>query len=95
MNVLQSSCHTGTRISSSIHTVSSVVVFRRIQQCLDSGLYKGPCTRVQWLFLAPYNCLGVRIRVEVLLQLLPREGVELFDTSDSSILETLGLTVLV
>jgi hypothetical protein len=71
------------------------MMFSVVQESFDSGLRKRPCTSVERLLLTPNDILGVRILVEIFLQLLPRKGIELLDTSDSSILETIGFTMFV
>ena len=45
--------------------------------------------------MTPDNGLGVRVHVEILLQLGPREWVQLLDTGDGDILDILVGTVLV
>ena len=74
--------------------MSSIVVFRVVQQSLDPRLYETPWTGVQWLFLTPYDGLRIRIAVEVVSQLSPGEGVELFDSCDRCIGNFVGLSVL-
>lgn len=95
MACLQSRGHAGTWVSSSIHNVSSVVMLGCIQQCLNSWLDKTPCSCIQRFLLTPYNRLRVGIRIEVLLQLLPRERIQLFNTSDGGVLVPLSFTMLV
>lgn len=85
MTSLQSRSDRSTRITSGIHHVPPVMVFGLIEQSLDTGLRETPSTGVQWLFLAPNDGLGIRIRVQVFLQLGPGEGVELFDTGNSGL----------
>ena len=92
---LQSGGHTGTWVTSSIHNVLAVMKLGLVQQSLDSGLGETPSTGVQWLFLTPDNSLGVLVAVEVLLELLPWEGVQLFNSSDGGVLEVVVGTVFV
>jgi hypothetical protein len=58
-------------------------------------LRERPGTGIQGLLLAPDNRLGVGVHIQILLQLLPGEGVKLLYTSDCSSLEALLGTVLV
>lgn len=92
---LQSSSHTCARVTASIHDVFTVVVLCLVQKGLQAGLRERPGTGVKRLLLAPHDGLGVGVLVEVLLQLLPREGVELLNAGDGSILVALVGTVLV
>ena len=66
--------------------MASVVVLCRIEQGFDSWLHKTPSAGVEWLFLTPNDRLSVLVRVEVIAELSPREGVELFDTGDGGCL---------
>lgn len=66
-----------------------------VQQGLDSGLSETPGSGIERLFLAPDDGLGVLVGVEVLLELLPWEGVQLLNTGDSGVLEAIIVTVLV
>ena len=95
MRALETSSDTGTGVTTGIEDVSPVVVFGLVEQRLDSGLGERPGTCVEGLFLRPDDGLGVGVRVEVLLELLPWEGVELFDTRDSRVGDLVLLTVLV
>jgi hypothetical protein len=84
-----------TWVASSVHDVLSVVVLGLVEQGLNSRLGERPGTGVERFLLAPDDGLGVRVLVEVLLELLPWEGVELLDTGDSGILDTSIGAVLV
>lgn len=66
-----------------------------LEEGLNSWLCETPCTGVQRFLLSPDDGLGVRIHVEVLLQLLPREWVQLLDTGDRSVLVAIVGTMLV
>jgi hypothetical protein len=77
-----------------VQHMASVVVLGGIKQSLDTGLDEAPGTGVERFFLRPDNVLGVGVAVEVLLQLRPGEGVELFDTSDGGVADALAVTVL-
>lgn len=72
-----------------------VVVLSLIEQRLDTRLREGPSTSVQRLLLSPDNGLGIGVAVEVLLELLPWEGVELLDSCDGHIIDLVVGTVLV
>lgn len=92
---LQSSSHTCAGVTTSIHDVLTVVVLGLVQKGLQAGLRERPGTGVKRLFLAPHDSLGVGVLVEVLLQLLPGEGVELLNTGDGSSFVALIGAVLV
>lgn len=72
-----------------------VVVLRLVEQRLDARLREAPRARVQRLLLRPHDVLGVRVRVQVLLQLLPGEGVQLLDARDGCVFDALVGPVLV
>lgn len=93
MNTLQTRRHTRAWIATSIQHMSSVMMFRVIQQRLNTRLHEAPRTRVQGLFLTPHDVLGVRIAVEVVFELLPGERVQLLNACDSGVLDTLALAV--
>jgi len=63
------------------------MVLSVVQQGFDSRLGEAPCTGIERFFLTPNNGLGIGVHVKVLFQLLPWEGVELFDTSKGSVLD--------
>lgn len=92
---LQSCCHTGAWVPTSIQHVSAVMVLCLVEQCLDSRLGEAPGTGVERLFLTPDDVLGVRVHVEVRFQLSPWERIELLDTGDCSRLELLTGAMLV
>lgn len=71
------------------------MVLGLVQECLDTGLGEAPSTRVKRLLLRPDDGLGVGVAVEVLLELLPREGVELLETRDGDIVNLVLGAVLV
>lgn len=81
-------------VASSIHDVLAVVVLSLVQDSLDTWLSEGPCTGVKWLLLTPDDGLGVLVGVEVLLDLLPWEWVQLFNTGDGGISDVVVSTVL-
>ena len=78
MRALQPRRNTGTRIPARIHYMFTIMVLRMIQQGLNPGLSETPRASVEGLFLAPDDGLGVGIGIQILLQLGPGEGVELF-----------------
>ena len=90
----QSRCCTCAWIPSSVHDVPPVVMLGLVQQRLDPRLYEHPCTRIEWLLLTPHDVLGVWIRIEILLELGPREWIQLLDPCDSGILNALRFSVL-
>jgi hypothetical protein len=83
----QSGGNAGTGVSTSVHHVPSIVVFCLVEERLNSRLSEAPSARVQRLLLAPHNIPGVRVAVQVLLQLGPWERIELLDTSDGNIFD--------
>ena len=91
---LETGSHGGAGGATGVQDVTTVVVLGRVQQCLQTGLGVRPSTGVQRLLLTPDNILGVGVAVQVLLQLSPREGVQLLNTGDGGVADTLGLTVL-
>lgn len=58
---LETGGHTGTGVSSGVQHVSPVVVFRLVEQSLDTGLRETPCAGVKRLLLSPYNVFRVRV----------------------------------
>lgn len=92
---LQSGCYACTWVTASVHDVFAVVILGLVEQGLQARLRKRPGTGIKRLFLAPDDGLGVGVHIQVLLQLLPGEGVELLDTGDGSILNALVGAVLV
>lgn len=95
MRRLQSSCDTGTRVPACVHNVLPVMVFGMVQQRLDARLGEAPRSGIERLLLAPYDGLGIRVHVQILLELLPWEGVELLDASDCGSVELLTSAMLV
>src|SRR5262245_4577397 len=94
MRGLQSSGHRRAGATASVHDVLAVVELGLVQESLDTGLGEAPGTSIQRLFLSPDDSLGVGVLVEVLLQLLPREGVELLNTCDGNVVDVVVGTVL-
>jgi hypothetical protein len=82
---------TGT---TSVQNVAAVVVLGGVEQALNTGLGVRPGTGVEGLLLTPDNVLGVGVAVKVLLQLSPGEGVQLLNTGDGGVADTVGFTVL-
>jgi len=91
---LQTSSDGSAASATSVQDMAAVVVLGSVQQTLDTGLGVRPGTGVERLLLAPYDVLGVGVAVKVLLQLGPREGVQLLNTGDGSVADTVGLAVL-
>lgn len=73
----------------------AIMVLSVVQQGFDSGLNERPGTSVERLLLTPNDGLSVGVFVKVLLQHLPWEGVELFDTGDGCTLDIVVGAVLV
>lgn len=72
----------------------AVVVLGLVEQSLETGLGKAPGTSVEGLLLGPDDGLGVGVLVQVLAELLPREGVELLNTGDGHVVELVVGAVL-
>lgn len=73
----------------------AVMVLSLVEKSLNTRLSKAPSTGVEGLFLSPDNRLGVGVAIEVLLELLPREGVKLLETGDGDVVDLVVGTVLV
>lgn len=82
------------RSAASVQDVTAVVMLGGVEKRLKAGLSVRPGTRVQRLLLAPDDVLGVGVAVQVVLQLSPREGVQLFHPSDGGVADALSLAVL-
>jgi hypothetical protein len=95
VDVLETSGDRGTGVSASVHNVLASVVLSVVEQSLDTGLSEAPGTSVERLLLAPDDGLGVRVLVEVLLELLPREGVQLLNAGESDVVNVVVRSVLV
>ena len=91
---LQTSSDGSAASATSVQDMAAVVVLGSVQQALNTGLGVRPGTSVERLLLAPDDVLGVGVAVKVLLQLSPREGVQLLNTGDGSVADTVGLAVL-
>lgn len=85
MYTFHPSCHARTRTPARIHDVPPIVILRLIQQCLNTWLGETPCTRIEWFFLRPHEGLGIRIAVEIFLELSPGEWVKLFEAGDGGV----------
>jgi len=94
VDVLETSGDRGTGVSASVHDVLAGMVLSVVEQSLDTGLGEAPGTGVERLLLAPDDGLGVRVHVEVLLELLPREGVQLLNAGESDIVDVILRSVL-
>lgn len=91
---LETGCDRSTRIATGIHDVSSVMVLCLIEESFDTRLDETPSTCIERFFLTPHNGLCVLVSVKVLLELLPREWVELFNASNRGVLDALIGAVL-
>lgn len=94
MDGLETGGHGSTRRATRVEDVAAVVVLGGIEQSFNARLRVAPGTRVQRLLLAPYNVTSVGVAVQVLLELGPREGVQLLDTGDGGVADVVGVTVL-
>lgn len=95
VDMFQTSSNRRAGATASVHDVFAVVILGLVEQSLDAGLGEAPGTGVEGLLLGPDDGLRVGVHVEVLLQLLPREGVQLFDTGKGNIVNLVVSTVLV
>lgn len=95
VDVLETSRHGRAGVAASVHDVLAVVVLSLVQQSLDTRLREAPGSGVERLFLAPHDGLSVGVHVEVLLELLPREGVELLDAGEGHVIDLVLRAVLV
>ena len=57
------------------------------EDCLQPGLDKGPGASVKRLFLCPNDLFKVRVFLELIANLCPREGMKLLNASDSNIVD--------
>lgn len=78
-----------------VHDVLPVVVRGLVQQGLNSGLGEAPGAGIERFLLAPDDGLGVGVLVEILPQLLPREGVQLLDARNGDVVDVVLGAVLV
>lgn len=85
----------GRRVAAGVHDVLVVVELGVVEKSLNAGLNKAPGTSIERLLLRPHDGLGVLVGVEVLLQLLPGEGVKLLDTGDGHVVDLVVGAVLV
>ena len=95
MRVLQARRDRRANVTAGVHDVLAIVVLGVVEQRLDARLRKAPGTGVQRLLLAPDDGLGIGVLVEVLLELLPREGVQLLNASDGDVVDFVVGPVLV
>lgn len=75
--------------------MAPVMMLGLIQQRLNTGLDETPSAGIERLLLTPHDGLRILVAVQVLLELLPGEGVELLNTRDGGVLEALVGAVLV
>lgn len=94
MQALVTSSNRRTGSTARVHDVLAVVVLSLVQQGLQTRLREAPGSRVERLLLAPDDSLGVGVLVEVLLQLLPGEGVQLLKTSEGDVVDLVVGAVL-
>lgn len=94
MTALQASGHTSAWVTTGVQDMAPVVVDSLVEEGLNAGLHVAPASSVERLLLTEDDVLGVGVAVEVLLQLLPGEGVHLFDTGDGGVPDTVRLTML-
>lgn len=95
VDVFQTSSNGRARATASVHDVFAVVVLGLVEQSLNAGLHEAPGTGVERLLLGPDDGLRVGVHVEVLLQLLPGEGVHLLDAGKCNVVDLVVGTVLV
>lgn len=93
MASLETSGNTGAGASASILDVLVSMVLRVAEDGVQSWLHKAPGTGIERLLLGPDDLLQVRVFVEFVTELCPREGVQLLDTNDGDIVDVVGFTV--
>lgn len=89
MHRLKPGSNRSTRIPSSIHDMFAVMVLSVVKQCLNAGLRETPGTSVERLLLTPHDGFGVGVHVEIVAELLPGEGVELFEAGEGDVVDFL------
>ena len=94
MGSLEARSDGGGGVTTGVHDVLAVVVIGLVEESLDAGLDEAPGTGVEGLLLAPDDSLGVGVVVEVVLELLPREGVELLDAGEGDVVDLVVGAVL-
>ena len=95
MGGLEARSDGGRGVPAGVHDVLAVVVLRLVEERLNTRLGETPCARVERLFLSPNDGLGVGVVVEVVLELLPGEGVELLDAGDGDVIDVVVGAVFV
>lgn len=86
MQLLSTGSNRCRRLSASVSNVGMLVVLGSLEGGVHSRLDVDPGTSVKRLLLSPADILKVGVRVQKLSDLLPREGVQLLDSDDSSLL---------
>lgn len=76
-----------TGATASVHDVLAIVMLGVIEQSLQARLDETPSTSIQGLLLAVDDGLSVGVLVEVLLQLLPGEGVQLLNAGKRDVVD--------
>lgn len=94
MDRLETRGHGRTRSATGVEDVTAVVVLGLVEQGLNTRLGVDPGTGVQGFFLAPHDVAGIGVAVQVLLQLSPRERMQLLNTGDGDIADVVGFTML-
>ena len=95
MGRLEARSDGGGGVAASVHDVLAVVVVGLVEEGFDAGLDEAPGAGVEGLLLAPDDGLGVGVVVEVVLELLPGEGVELLDAGEGDVVDLVVGAVLV
>ena len=95
MGRLETRSDRGGGVAASVHDVLAVVVVGLVEEGFDAGLDEAPGAGVEGLLLAPDDGLGVGVVVEVVLELLPGEGVELLDAGEGDVVDLVVGAVLV
>lgn len=75
MTCLQARRDARARVSARIHDMFPIMILGLIEKRFNSWLGEAPCTRIQRLFLAPDDGLGVGIHIEILAELGPWKRV--------------------
>ena len=92
---LQPRRHAGAGTPTGIHDMLPVMVLRLVEKSLDPRLGETPRSGVERFLLTPDDVLGVRVHVQVFLELCPGEGVQLLYACDRCVLVSFAGTMLV
>lgn len=93
MASLETSSNTSTGVSSGVLDVFVRVVLGVTDDGIQSRLYKAPGTGIKWLLLGPNDLFQVGVFVQLITELCPREGMQLLNTNNGSIIDFVSFTM--